>query len=102
MLFRKRLFNFRFLEKDMLANHRIVLPHLELFGRVPGILLGDVVIPRARGANEANLNGARLRHWIQSLNAWLPVFKRRHNSGDIFQVKKIDVIIRRPSWLPGP
>src|SRR5438132_1239992 len=56
------LLDLAFLEFHVLARDGIVLPHRHLFGEVTRILLGHVVIARARGALELDLDGCGLRH----------------------------------------
>ena len=52
-----RLLDLGFFEVDMLARDRIVLAEAELLGRLPGILLGNVVEAGAGGALKLDQDG---------------------------------------------
>src|SRR3546814_4500558 len=49
----------RFLEDDVLARHRVVLPHLQFLGHGARVLLGHVEIAGVRGAHHLD----QLRGW---------------------------------------
>src|SRR5689334_5712262 len=53
------LFDLRFLELDVLARHRVVLPEGHLLGDVPRVLLGHVIEARIGGADELDLDRGR-------------------------------------------
>jgi hypothetical protein len=56
------LFDFAFLEDDMLARDGIVLLEFELFRLGARILLRDVVVTRVCGAHELDLNRVAFCH----------------------------------------
>jgi hypothetical protein len=62
------LFDLRFLEHDMLADDRVVFPHLHLLGQISRVLLGNVEESGVRRADETNLNGRRFRHDFRVLS----------------------------------
>src|ERR1700751_4507021 len=61
-LTRQASLDLRFLELDVLARLRIVLPEAQLLGLGTGVLLGHVEEARVRGADELDLDGCRLGH----------------------------------------
>src|SRR5690606_31186319 len=58
----RSLFDLGFLELDMLAHHRVVFAERELFGRGPGVLLGDVIEAGVGGRNQLDLDRVGLCH----------------------------------------
>jgi hypothetical protein len=56
------LFDFAFLEDDMLARHRIVFLELELFRLGARVFLGHVKVTRVRRAHELDLNRIAFSH----------------------------------------
>jgi hypothetical protein len=56
------LFDFGFLELDMLPDDRIVLVQLQLGGLRARILFGHIEKARIRGGYQFDLNGVRLGH----------------------------------------
>lgn len=50
----------------MLARHRIVFPEGKLFRHAAGVFLGDVKETRVRGAQQFDLDAARLSHNFSS------------------------------------
>src|SRR3546814_13246444 len=62
----------RFLEDDVLARHRVVLPHLQFLGHGARVLLGHVEIAGVRGAHHLD----QLRGWLRHVGCPLPETRR--------------------------
>ena len=60
----RQLLDLGFLERDVLAHHRVVLLQFHLAGLRAGILLGDVEIAGVGAGHELNLDGVGLRHGL--------------------------------------
>src|SRR5436190_10250689 len=58
----KALFDLRFLELDVLARDRVVLPQAQLLGLRARVLLGHIEKARVGAADELDLDGCRLGH----------------------------------------
>ncbi len=56
------LLDLGFLELDVLASDRIVLPKAQLLGLIARVLLGHIEKARVRAADELDLDGCRLGH----------------------------------------
>jgi len=58
------LLDLGFFELDVLARHRIVLLEAQLLSLGARILLRDIEEARVSAADELDLDGCRLGHWI--------------------------------------
>src|SRR3954471_3239661 len=56
------LLDFRFLESDVLAHDRIILPELKLFSGLAGVLLLHIEEAGASRADQPDENGILFRH----------------------------------------
>jgi hypothetical protein len=56
------LFNFRFVENDMLAHDRVILAEGQFFRLLFGVLFSDVIKARIRGAYQLNQYNVLLGH----------------------------------------
>ena len=65
----RHLFDFVFLEFDMLAHNRIIFFHDHFFGHGARVFLRNIIKARSSRAFQFDFNGCRLRHCVCPENA---------------------------------
>ncbi len=91
------LFDLGFLERNVLADDRIVLPEFKLVGRLSRVFLGHVIVSGVRGAHELDLDRPGLGHGAFRFGSLLA--RRQEHIGVARAVKpsRRYVAERRPS-----